>query len=413
MPRMIDLIRASAVPANLVQSAARGALSIPSDEMIEILVHLATKNKLFAEQAQLTLAGWDKAATRAAAGNSRTPKEVLEYFIDPENLRPSLLPALLENPSTPEKGIVKLAESGSRAVAEVMLQSQRVSRSRTILESLGTNANLTEAQVSEVKEKASLLETEPEPQVGPAAESGSSPVVEATASAAPMPENAGEVEAPDEAVSAFMTEHAAEISADAGKKFEPVGGIYQEFHTEGGETEAEGVGDGSTAESESGTAAAARRAPKKKSFLGAGHEKGTALQKIAKLDVKGRIQLAMKGDKEERSLLIRDGTKIVALAVLDSPKITDGEVEKFAGQKNVLEAVLRAIPMRRRFMKIYPVVRNLTFNPRTPIDVSLGLMKHLQTQDLRALAGNKDVSDTVRKLALKMFRTRLDPSKGA
>ncbi len=57
MPRMLELIRASAVPSNLMQSAARGALSVPPQEMIEILVHLATKNKVFSEQASLTLAG--------------------------------------------------------------------------------------------------------------------------------------------------------------------------------------------------------------------------------------------------------------------------------------------------------------------------------------------------------------------
>jgi len=73
--------------------------------------------------------------------------------------------------------------------------------------------------------------------------------------------------------------------------------------------------------------------------------------------------------------------------------------------------VLRAIPMKRRFMKMYPVVRNLAFNPRTPIDVSLGLMKNLLVQDLRHLSGNKEVSDTVRKLALKMFRQKLDVTK--
>jgi hypothetical protein len=107
------------------------------------------------------------------------------------------------------------------------------------------------------------------------------------------------------------------------------------------------------------------------------------LQKIAKLDIRGRIQLAMKGSKEERSLLIRDGTKIVALAVLESPKVSDGEVERFATQKNVLEAVLRGIPMKRRFAKNYAVVRNLVFNPRTPLDLSLGLMKNLLVGDLR------------------------------
>ena len=91
MARMIDLIRASAVPANLMNSASKGALSVPPREMIEILVYLAVHNKVFGEQAQLTLAGWDEAASRAAAGDSTTPKEVLEYLISPKNLRPVLL----------------------------------------------------------------------------------------------------------------------------------------------------------------------------------------------------------------------------------------------------------------------------------------------------------------------------------
>src|SRR6266849_6826272 len=95
MSRMIDLIRASAVPSNLMQSASKGSLSVPPREMIEILVHLAVHNKIFGQQAQLTLAGWDEAASRAAAGDPSTPKEVLNYLISPANLRPVLLPSLL------------------------------------------------------------------------------------------------------------------------------------------------------------------------------------------------------------------------------------------------------------------------------------------------------------------------------
>jgi hypothetical protein len=137
-------------------------------------------------------------------------------------------------------------------------------------------------------------------------------------------------------------------------------------------------------------------------------KRGSVLQKINRLDIKGRIQLAMKGTKEERSILVRDGTKLVAIAVLDSPKISDGEVEKIASQRNVLESVLRAIPLKRRFMKNYGVVRNLVFNPRTPIDISLGLMKQLLAADLKNLTGNKEVSDTIRKLALRMFKQKTE-----
>ena len=80
MSRMIDLIRVSAVPSNLMQSASKGSLSVPAQEMIEILVHLARAQQSFGQQAQLTLAGWDEAASRAAASNPATPKEVLTLY---------------------------------------------------------------------------------------------------------------------------------------------------------------------------------------------------------------------------------------------------------------------------------------------------------------------------------------------
>jgi len=154
--------------------------------------------------------------------------------------------------------------------------------------------------------------------------------------------------------------------------------------------------------------AAAAATAKAKKAQGLEERRNSPLQKIGKLDIKGRITLAMRGSKEERGILIRDSTKLVALAVLDSPKVSDGEVEKFALQKNVLEAVLRAIPMRRKFAKNYNITRNLVQNPRTPLDLSLGLMKNLLVHDLKNLSGNKEVSDTIRKMALRMFKQKVE-----
>jgi hypothetical protein len=216
---------------------------------------------------------------------------------------------------------------------------------------------------------------------------------------------------PDEAVSAYLAEHAAEIAAEKDKPFQPVGGIvdllgpgYFPVNENRPMTELAGGG-----EQDKGSAAvpAASGAAAKATFIEPS-KRDNSVQKINRLDIKGRIQLAMKGNKEERSILIRDGTKVVALAVLDAPKISDGEVEKFALQKNVLEAVLRQIPLKRRFMKNYIVVRNLVSNPRTPLDLGLGLMKHLQMQDLKNISANKEVSETVRKLATKMYKQKLD-----
>ncbi len=411
MSRMIDLIRASAVPANLVQSAAKGSLSVPPGEMIEILVHLALHNRVFSEQAQLTLAGWDEGASRTAASNSKTPKEVLDYLISPKNLRPALLPALLANPSVSENALLELAPKASRDSVEIMLKSDRINQSPQILKALLSNLNLTGIQSETISNK-----------IDPPAPKAAEPELAISASEpAPEPTELGAEEVfqttsgdevqegedvLDEGVLAYMKEHAGEITAEADHAYQPIGGIHDEFST------AEPATAEVTAASTSGAAgAAAKKAPVKKGQVTPNEQRGSALQKIAKLDIKGRIQLAMKGSKEERSLLIRDGTKIVALAVLESPKISDGEVERFASQKNVLEAVLRGIPMKRRFAKNYNIIRNLVFNPRTPLDLSLGLMKNMMIGDLRALSGNKEISDTVRKLATKMFKQKMDVNK--
>ncbi|PYV98325.1 MAG: hypothetical protein DMG86_16640 [Acidobacteria bacterium] len=150
---MIDLIRASAVPSNLMQAAARGALAVPPGEMIEILVYLATHNRVFGQQARLTLAGWDEVSSRAAASDPNTSKEVLEYFISAKNLRPALLPALLENPSLAEGTLADGAGSASREVVETMLKSGRINHSEKILSSLSSNPNLTGIEASNIKNK--------------------------------------------------------------------------------------------------------------------------------------------------------------------------------------------------------------------------------------------------------------------
>ena len=151
MSRMIDLIRASAVPSNLMQSAAKGSLSVPSGEMIEILVHLGRPQRVFSEQAQLTLAGWDEAASRTAASDPATPKEVLDYLISPKNLRPALLPALLANPSVSEESLLELAPKASRDSVEILLKSDRVNRSHEILKALLSNLNLTGIQSETIR----------------------------------------------------------------------------------------------------------------------------------------------------------------------------------------------------------------------------------------------------------------------
>jgi hypothetical protein len=191
-------------------------------------------------------------------------------------------------------------------------------------------------------------------------------------------------------VDKFTAENAAAIIADEGKSFELVGATIEE---------------GSVLNVDAVTATEpAPEKPEEKERL-------STLQKIAKLTVGDRVKLAMTGSKEDRYILIRDGSRIVSSAVLASPKISDQEVETIAAMKNVQESVLRDIARNRKFMKSYSVVKNLVNNPRSPLDISLALMKNLLVPDLKALSLNKNVPETLKKIALKNFREKTSGKK--
>jgi hypothetical protein len=299
-----------------------------------------------------------------------------------------------------------------------MLQSPRIKGSLRVLDTLRSNPYLRANESEEIKkllkiDASEVPDASTNSSVGEeAAAVTSEKSAEKNSTDEASTDESGDV--PDEAVSAYLAEHAGEIAEEEGKPFQPIGGIIELLGAD--YFPVSHVGD--VAESApaalpitGSTAAKAAAAPKGAAKKPQGHadpKRENTLQKINGLDVKGRIQLALKGSKEERSILIRDGTKVVALAVLEGPKLSDGEVEKYASQKNVLQAVLRQIPLKRRFMKNYIVVRNLVANPRTPLDLGLGLMKNLLAQDLKNLSANKDVSDTIRKLALKMFKQKME-----
>jgi len=416
MARMIDQIRASRLPSNMMQFAARGALQVPAAENIEILVHLALHNKVFGELARMTLAGWDEKACLAAASDPQTPPEVLNYLISPDNLRPKLLLALLENPSVPEAQLVKLVTSAMRDTIDIILKSNRALSLPAVVNVLKSNPYLKKEELDQFRPKPDV----PKQNAPSTAEAPSTSTVAASAEvstaailSAPAPSAAVDTlpasPEEEEAVLAYMKDHASDIAAEGGKPFQAIGGVLELLGPDySSVVETTEIPQPTPATSPASTAAkpaAARPAPHHKPPE---PKRENTLQKINRLDVKGRIQLALKGNKEERSILIRDGTKVVALAVLEAPKLSDSEVEKFASQKNVLEAVLRQIPLKRRFIKNYIVVRNLVANPRTPLDLGLGLMKNLLIQDLKNLSNNKEVSETIRKLGLKMYKQKLE-----
>lgn len=132
----------------------------------------------------------------------------------------------------------------------------------------------------------------------------------------------------------------------------------------------------------------------------------TLMQRVAHMNVVQRLTLALKGGRTERMLLIRDPNKLVQRCVLQSPRLTEIEVEAFSCMTNLTAEILRTISLTRVFMKNYTVVRNLVNNPKTPLDVSLHLFPRLTATDLVKLTANKNVPETLRSAAIKLNRKR-------
>ena len=132
----------------------------------------------------------------------------------------------------------------------------------------------------------------------------------------------------------------------------------------------------------------------------------TLLQKLARMRVVERVQMALKGGRDERLLLIRDPCKVVQRAVLQSPKLSEQEVEGFSNMATLTDETLRLIAGNRKYRKNYTILRSLMFNPKTPLEITLHLLPHVKPADLKFLAANKNVADTLRTAATRLMRQR-------
>jgi hypothetical protein len=120
---------------------------------------------------------------------------------------------------------------------------------------------------------------------------------------------------------------------------------------------------------------------------------------VSTLPIADRLKLATKGTREQRAQLIRDSNRIVATAVLTSPKLTEAEVEAFAKMGNVSEDVLRVIGTNRNWLKNYAIVHAVTRNPKSPPAISMQLMHRLTEKDIKMLTTDRNVPEALRLAA--------------
>ena len=126
-------------------------------------------------------------------------------------------------------------------------------------------------------------------------------------------------------------------------------------------------------------------------------------QILSGLPVKKKVQLAFKGSREQRAQLIRDPNKLVAAAVLSSPKLTEAEIEAFTKMGNVGEDVLRVIGTNRSWLKNYGVVLGLVKHPKTPLAISMQLLQRINERDMKLLTVDRNVPEALRLAARKFI----------
>jgi hypothetical protein len=130
-------------------------------------------------------------------------------------------------------------------------------------------------------------------------------------------------------------------------------------------------------------------------------EKANTAMQLAGLTVPEKVKAALKGTREMRTILVRDPNRIVAMAVLSSPKLTEAEIETIARMSSVSEDVLRTIGQTRGWIKSYPVVVALTRNAKTPLALSMSLLQRLNDRDVRAVSIDRNVPEPLRLAARK------------
>ncbi len=140
-------------------------------------------------------------------------------------------------------------------------------------------------------------------------------------------------------------------------------------------------------------------------------KKLTLAQRVMKMNVAEKIKLATKGNKEARGILIRDSNKLVAVATIRSPRISDGEILTQAQNKAAHDDVLRVIYGNREWLRMYAIKLALVKNPKVPQAISMKLLNTLQETDVKKIATDRMVPGSVQMLAKKMLQKKAEAKK--
>jgi hypothetical protein len=129
-------------------------------------------------------------------------------------------------------------------------------------------------------------------------------------------------------------------------------------------------------------------------------------QQLQEMTVADRIKMALTGDKEWRTLLIRESNKQISSAVLRNPRISEGEVLAVVKNRSSSDELIRVILLNRDWVKLYEMKKALVLHPRTPLQTAMRYMSFLSEKDIRELAKSREVGQAIVNNAKRMLMAK-------
>ena len=403
---VVTAIRNGTAPAPAKMAAARAALPLSPDDLLEILVVLSKDaDPEIKSTAEKSLESFDQERMLQVVKQKTTPEDVLQYLCTWRPASRDIFEALILNDSTPDNGIADLAKwNRDVSILElVAINQERMIRCPAIIESLSGNS----AASSEAKRRAREVQVEFfEKELGAKRIEAERKARAAAASAALGLNYVEEalVDMIDEDIPVEDLSLVSTLNSSDDPKIGPefARALRDEVSRLDTESHPPAAASDGDAEQEAARIISEMSADGEETS----EERLTWMQKIARMNVKARVQLALKGNREVRNILRRDSNKTVILGVLGNPRISEAEVENISAMKSLPEEALRLISLNRQWIRSYPVIHNLVRNARTPVATSLPLLNRLFPKDLKALGGNRNVPDVLRKQSTRLAAAR-------
>ena len=346
---VIGLIESGRYPRDVVMTIARGFLPLPQEDLVAVLAYLAgTGDDEIAAQAKTSIGDIPSRVILDYAANESVDATHLHRLMSATN-DVSVVEALIRNRSVPDYAVAELAKHADARLQDIIVINQaRIIRAPEILDALLANPAVT----PETRRRA--LENREEFFDKKARLAAMADLVE--------PELLAE---PDDAIADLLQRAEQVPPEEAVSTLQPL-------------TDSERADD----------------------------TKSAIWTRIQFMTVSEKVQLAFRGDRMVRMLLVRDRNRLICAAVMRNPRMSEQEAEAIAGMRNVDDEVLRLLSSRRDFMSKYNIMLALCRNPKAPIGVVVPLINRLTLRDLKGLKDDRGVQQVVREMARKSYQQK-------